>query len=193
VVVVVVVIVKVVACVVGHVCCDSLHCYLPLNILFSQHIPLLTTISPFTNISVLNILAPTIFPSSQQISSTPQYLRPHNKYPHARNTVPILTIISVLNILNLTISPSPHNAPIITIFSQNDPSVPKRYRRVEQKYSYLGIEDFDFASYNRTNFCGLEIHIPNAYCNAMLQVITLSITPHHRTKPSPESQTPTAT
>jgi len=52
-----------------------------------------------------------------------------------------------------------------------DRMVPKRYRRVEQKYSYLGIEDFDFARYNRTNFCGLEIHIPNAYCNSMLQVL----------------------
>ena len=33
-----------------------------------------------------------------------------------------------------------------------------------------GIETFDFAHYNDTNFAGLEIHIPNAYCNSMLQV-----------------------
>eukprot|EP00040_Diaphanoeca_grandis_P023802 m.130004 g.130004 ORF g.130004 m.130004 type:complete len:1203 (-) comp29449_c0_seq2:380-3988(-) len=48
--------------------------------------------------------------------------------------------------------------------------IPKEYRRVEQKYSFLGVEDFNFGHYNRSNFCGLEIHIPNAYCNAMLQV-----------------------
>jgi PAB-dependent poly(A)-specific ribonuclease subunit 2 len=49
--------------------------------------------------------------------------------------------------------------------------VPKPYRQVEIKYSKLGIETFDFAHYNDTNFAGLEIHIPNAYCNSMLQVL----------------------
>ncbi len=34
----------------------------------------------------------------------------------------------------------------------------------------LGIETFDFGHYNGTKFAGLEIHIPNAYCNSMLQV-----------------------
>lgn len=49
--------------------------------------------------------------------------------------------------------------------------VPKEYRRVNIQYSYLGVEDFDFGHYNQTSFCGLEIHIQNAYCNAMLQVL----------------------
>ncbi len=33
-----------------------------------------------------------------------------------------------------------------------------------------GIEKFDFRHYNETKFAGLEIHIPNAYCNSMIQV-----------------------
>lgn len=50
--------------------------------------------------------------------------------------------------------------------------VPKKYRKVEIKYSgRFGVDDFNFRHYNTTNFAGLEPHIPNAYCNSMLQVL----------------------
>lgn len=42
--------------------------------------------------------------------------------------------------------------------------------QVTIKYSKLGLEDFDFKHYNKTLFAGLEPHIPNAYCNCMIQV-----------------------
>ena len=42
--------------------------------------------------------------------------------------------------------------------------------QVTIKYSKLGLEDFDFKYYNKTLFAGLEPHIPNAYCNCMIQV-----------------------
>ncbi|XP_029450636.1 PAN2-PAN3 deadenylation complex catalytic subunit PAN2 [Rhinatrema bivittatum] len=51
--------------------------------------------------------------------------------------------------------------------------VAKKYRKVTIKYSKLGLEAFDFKHYNRTLFAGLEPHIPNAYCNCMIQVLYL--------------------
>ncbi|BGP38499.1 poly(A)-specific ribonuclease [Rhodotorula kratochvilovae] len=49
--------------------------------------------------------------------------------------------------------------------------MPKYYRKVEIKYSRFGIEDFDFAFYNKTPYSGLETHITNSYTNALLQAL----------------------
>jgi PAB-dependent poly(A)-specific ribonuclease subunit 2 len=49
--------------------------------------------------------------------------------------------------------------------------IPKIYQKTEIKYSKLGVEEFDFKHYNSTKFAGLEIHIPNAYCNSMIQTL----------------------
>ncbi|KAF9355394.1 poly(A)-specific ribonuclease, partial [Mortierella sp. AD094] len=65
-----------------------------------------------------------------------------------------------------------------TLDQENDKEVdlttgvlPKYYKRVEIKYSKFGVEDFDFGFYNKTQFGGLETHIANSYCNALLQVL----------------------
>lgn len=48
---------------------------------------------------------------------------------------------------------------------------PPRYHKVEIEYSKFGVEDFDFAFFNKTEFSGLETHILNSYTNSLLQVL----------------------
>ncbi|KAI5807921.1 PAB-dependent poly(A)-specific ribonuclease subunit PAN2 [Peziza echinospora] len=48
--------------------------------------------------------------------------------------------------------------------------VPAHYKTVEIKYSRFGVDDFDFEYYNRTEYSGLETHIPNSYSNSLLQL-----------------------
>ncbi|AEO64295.1 uncharacterized protein THITE_2110294 [Thermothielavioides terrestris NRRL 8126] len=51
------------------------------------------------------------------------------------------------------------------------PEAPPMYRNLEIKYSKFGVDDFDFGYYNKTQYAGLENHIPNSYANSLLQLM----------------------
>ncbi|KAG1661510.1 PAN2-PAN3 deadenylation complex catalytic subunit PAN2 [Nymphon striatum] len=68
-------------------------------------------------------------------------------------------------------SKQPNSSEIQNARDANAPVIPKRYLKVEVKYSKMGFNDFDFNRYNKTCFSGLEAILPNAYCNCMLQTM----------------------
>lgn len=49
--------------------------------------------------------------------------------------------------------------------------ISKEYARVTIKIPRLGLYAFDFSSYNKTNFTGLDNLLPNSYCNPVLQLL----------------------
>jgi PAB-dependent poly(A)-specific ribonuclease subunit 2 len=49
-------------------------------------------------------------------------------------------------------------------------SLPNAFKKLEIHYSKFGVDDFDFDSYNKTPFAGLESHVDNSYTNALLQL-----------------------
>ncbi|KAF8305548.1 PAB-dependent poly-A-specific ribonuclease subunit PAN2 [Clavulina sp. PMI_390] len=56
-------------------------------------------------------------------------------------------------------------------FDAAHPEVPSAYHRVDIMYSKFGVEDFNFERFNKTNYSGLESHIPNSYANSLIQIL----------------------
>ncbi len=48
-------------------------------------------------------------------------------------------------------------------------AIPRHFQKIEIKFK--GTLDFDYSEFNQTEFSGLENVLPNAYCNAMLQIL----------------------
>lgn len=78
---------------------------------------------------------------------------------------------------HLTKSPSKHDSHNVNKFDEasnsNFIAIPKRYRKVDVKYNKLGTDELHFDQFNKTRLTGLEATLPNAYCNAMIQVIII--------------------
>ncbi|KAK4189398.1 ubiquitin carboxyl-terminal hydrolase-domain-containing protein [Podospora australis] len=51
------------------------------------------------------------------------------------------------------------------------PAPPEMYMPLEIKYSKFGVDDFDFRFYNKSQYSGLQNHIPNSYANSLIQVM----------------------
>lgn len=91
-----------------------------------------------------------------------------------RNQAPYIFDGSGLGNFNSLTHPHHHHLQAMNLRQAVDTNlrlIPKKYRKVEVKYTKLGCQDFDFEQHNTTPFAGLEANLPNAYCNAMLQVL----------------------
>ncbi|XP_076249943.1 PAN2-PAN3 deadenylation complex catalytic subunit PAN2 isoform X1 [Rhynchophorus ferrugineus] len=64
-----------------------------------------------------------------------------------------------------------HRSPQHQENDNNFIAIPKRYRKVDVKYNKMGQDEFQFDNYNKTGLAGLESILPNAYCNALIQVL----------------------
>ena len=50
-------------------------------------------------------------------------------------------------------------------------NVGSKYKKVEVTYNKQGIEEIDYRMFNKTVFVALESLVPNAYCNALVQML----------------------
>lgn len=179
--------------------CGSLHlftsCTKPVFNNFSQEttlpdVPEQTQTMPLTDVTSSLSSVPIFYPSSPMLSDWPeQYMK-----VRYRSTPPVdAEVLQSMKLVgSIGYAPNLHNKKRNQVeykFSRNKGPkssqnenvivktedgitvhVPWRYRKMEIKYSKLGIDDFDYDQYNRTCFSGLDNSLPNSYCNPMIQM-----------------------
>lgn len=65
----------------------------------------------------------------------------------------------------------PNNENLFEYKESDEPnSAPPAFRKLEIMYSKFGVDDFDFDSFNKTHFTGLETHVDNSYTNSLIQL-----------------------
>jgi len=139
-----------------------------------QNMPLSTVGMPHYSEPLLSATQWPLHVNTRRIKIPPEILasavcKPNDVVAYARNPGNLKRNQFTSSLIDTPKFRSQTAAPIASTSSQS--TIPAPWKSVEIKYSRFGVEDFDFAFYNKTQFGGLEGHIDHSYCNSYLQLL----------------------